>query len=126
MSIFVAHWLTGREISPINRKTGDRLPDRAGQRLESEIAIPAIFFRQSVEHTAEHFDFVRERDPRHQSLLRVNKMSEVHRVTDEAVKRLRDCRFGRAVHQHVRDLICEIVAGCSMHRPIRAQFLRAG
>ena len=80
----------GREISPINREAGDRFAHSAAQRIEGEIAIPAILLRKPIEHVAEDIDVVGERQPHDEALLRVNQMAEMHRVADEPVEGLRD------------------------------------
>ncbi len=90
LSIFVAHRLAGRKIRSIHGKAGDRFPDRARQRFEGEIAIPPVLLRQAVKHAAEHLDFVRQGNSHNEAFLRVNEMTKMHRMTDEAMKRLGD------------------------------------
>ncbi|KAG0505994.1 MAG: hypothetical protein Udaeo_06370 [Candidatus Udaeobacter sp.] len=46
-------------------------------------------------------------------------------VADETVKRFCDRRFSRRLDEQLRELIGEIVAGRSMHRPLFAQRFRA-
>ena len=53
-------------------------------------------------------------------------MSEMHRVSDKAVKRFGNRAFGRRVDQNLRDLVGEIVTRRAVQRPIRTQFLRTG
>ena len=49
------------EVSAINRETGDGLAHGAGERIEREIAEPAILFRKPIEHVAENVDVVGQR-----------------------------------------------------------------
>src|SRR5205814_8391781 len=124
LSIFVADRLAGREISSINREAGNCFPHRPCERFECEIAIPPIFFRQPVEHVAEHFDFVGQGQSHHQTLLRVNEMPEMHRVSDEPMKSPRHVSFSRSVHENAGDLIGKIVTGRSMEWPTCTKLFR--
>ena len=117
-AILLAHRLAGRDVSAIDREAGDRFAHRAGQRVEGEIAEPAIRFREPVEHVAEHVDVVREREPHDQPFLRVNQMAEMHRVADETLERFRDRLLRGAVDQNIREQLREFVAGRAMDRPI--------
>ena len=51
-AIFFAHRLSGSDVGAVNREAGNRLAHRAGERLEGEIAKPAVFLRKPVEHVA--------------------------------------------------------------------------
>jgi hypothetical protein len=53
-------------------------------------------------------------------------MTERNGVADETMERLCDRRFSRRVDQQLHKLIGEIIAGCSMHRPVFAQRFGAG
>ena len=44
-AICIAHRPAGRDVSSVNRETGDRFAHREGQRIEGEIAEPAILLR---------------------------------------------------------------------------------
>ena len=84
----------GSDVRAINRETRDRFAHRAGQRIEGEIAKPAVLLREPVEHVAQNVDVVREREPHDQPLLRVNQMPEVHRMTDKTLEGFRDGLLG--------------------------------
>ena len=60
-AIVLAHRFSGRDVGSINRETGDRFANCAIQRIEGEIAEPAILLPKAIEHVAEDVDVVRER-----------------------------------------------------------------
>ena len=119
-AIFFADGLARRDVSPINRKTGDRFANGARQGFQREIPEPPVLFRKPVEHVAENVHVVRQRQPHHEPLFCVNQMAERHRMADEPLERFRNRLFGGRVDQNVRDQLREFVPGRSVHRPIRA------
>src|SRR5207253_2092935 len=50
LSILFTHRPPRREISPVYRKTGDRLAYGTGQRFERKIAIPSILLGEPIDH----------------------------------------------------------------------------
>ncbi len=60
LSIFFAHRPPRSEISPVHRKTGDRLAHGTGQRFERKIAIPSILLGKPIDHVAQNIDIVGE------------------------------------------------------------------
>ena len=126
LSIFFAHGLAGREISSINGKAGDGFAHRARERLEREIAIPAVLLGQTIEHVAQNIDIVGQGEFHHLQFLCIQQMPKRHRVADETMEGFCNLRFGRGIDQQLRHLIRKIVASRSMHEPVLPQRFRGG
>ena len=126
LSILLAHRLARREISSINRKTRDRLLDGAAERFQREIAKPTILLGKPIDHVCENIDIARHRQSHYLQLFCVEEMTEMERVTDEAMERFRDRSFGRRIDQQLSGLIREIVTGSTVNRPTLPQHFRAG
>src|SRR5438034_684759 len=125
-AIFLAHWFPWFEISSIDGETGDRFAHRARQSFQGVVAKPTVLLRQPINHVAENVDFVGQRNAHDQSLLRVNEMAEMERVTDESLENFGDGAFRVVIDQHARDLIGEIVAGGAVDWPVLRQLFVAG
>ena len=126
LSILLAHRLARREISSINRKTRDRLLDGAAERFQREIAKPTILLGKPIDHVGENIDIARHSQSHYLQLFCVEEMTEMERVTDEAMERFRDRSFGRRIDQQLSGLIREIVTGSTVNRPTLPQHFRAG
>ena len=93
------------------------------QGVEGEVAIPAVLFREAVEHVGEDVNLAGQGKLHGKLLLLIDEVGEARVVADETLIGLRKWFLGGAIHEQADDLISEVIAGGAMDGPVRAKFL---
>ena len=115
-----------RDVSPVDRETGDDVRERGPQAVESEVARAPVGTRDPRQLVGSDVQLRGQRAAQHQLLALVRHVPPLERLVDDCAVHAVHARAGGGIDQHAVDDVGEVVTGLAVHRPFRRQVLEGG
>src|SRR5215208_5653912 len=98
------------DVSPINGKTRDGLPDRITQYFSCKIAGMAVAAGDFIQHVAEHRNFARQSHVHHTHLALINECRNIQGCVDEPLVDSGKSTLISSIDPQSLYQVCELVA----------------